>query len=203
MVVMPRTRRSLAPTLLLVAFGLVPGWVAQAGCAAGSDAPREPAAAESAGEALPARAFELHTRGFAALENEQPVDAEAAYEELTEVAPADPLPWANLAVAQLRQQKTEDALASVGQALQRVDAQSGEGGAPAGAVHAIQGAVLDWVGRSEDALAAYRAAAEAAPGDPETLYSLYRLEDPDRRAADAVIAEWARQRWLTHVRENG
>lgn len=34
-------------------------------------------------------------------------------------------------------------------------------------------------------------------------YDELAADDRDRRAADAVIAEWARQRWLKHLRENG
>jgi tetratricopeptide (TPR) repeat protein len=119
---------------------------------------------------VPAEAVELHARGLAALENEQPADAEVAYRALAERLPGDPLPWANLAVAQLRQQKTDEATASIAKALEVAP----EGSEVAGRLHAIRGAILDWTGDPEAALGAYRQAAELAPRDPEVLYSLYR-----------------------------
>ena len=183
MAAMPRLPLALAPLSVLAVL-----WTG-AGCAAAPDAPTAAAPAPAtgttqAGSPLPERAFELQARGLAALENEQPVEAEAVYRELAAVAPADGLPWANLAVAQLRQQKTDEALASIGEALARVET----GTEGAGAVHAVHGAILDWVGRPEEALAAYRAAAAAAPDDPETLYSLYRLAETLERPDEAQAA---------------
>jgi tetratricopeptide (TPR) repeat protein len=122
------------------------------------------------GEGVGPEAMDLHNRGFAALENEQPVEAEASYAELAERLPGDPLPWANLAVARLRQQETEGALEAVAKGLTAAP----EGGETAGHLHALRGAILDWAGKPEEALDSYRRAAELAPRDPEVLYALYR-----------------------------
>ena len=53
---------------------------------------------------------------------------------------------------------------------------AGEGGSGTlrGELFAIRGAILDWEGRSEEALESYRKALDADPDSPETLYTLYR-----------------------------
>ena len=61
--------------------------------------------------AVSPEAVELRNRGLAELENEKPELAEQAYRQLTEVAPKDPLGFANLAIAELRQQKNDAAMA--------------------------------------------------------------------------------------------
>lgn len=139
-------------------------------CSAEPSGPAPSEGGDAGGRAVPAEAVELHNRGFAALENEQPADAETAYEKLAELLPGDPLPWANLAVARLRQQETEEALQAVAKGLEA----AGEATEAAGRLHALRGAILDWAGRPEEALESYRRAAELAPTDPEVLYSLYR-----------------------------
>ncbi len=64
----------------------------------------------------PDRAVELRNRGFGELENEQPAKAEQAFRELAELTPDDPLPFANLAISLLRQQKTDEAMAAIAKA---------------------------------------------------------------------------------------
>jgi Tfp pilus assembly protein PilF len=123
--------------------------------------------ANGARGALPSeRAFELRNLGFAELENEQPGRAEAAFEELSRLLPDDPLPWANLAIARLRQQENDAALEAVARAIALAPGRAD--------LLAIRGEVLQWSGRPADAMAAFAAAAEAAPDDPETQYSLLR-----------------------------
>ncbi|HVR30535.1 MAG TPA: tetratricopeptide repeat protein, partial [Thermoanaerobaculia bacterium] len=67
--------------------------------------------------ALPPEAYELRNLGLAQLENERPGDAEATYHELIQAAPREPLGHANLAIALLRQQKFDQALGAIDQAL--------------------------------------------------------------------------------------
>ncbi len=129
------------------------------------------------------RAVTLNQKALAQLENEQPAKAAELYRQLTQVVPGDPLPWADLAVAQLRQQETDAALQSVAHAIELAPKR--------GDVLAIKGAILDWTGRSEAALAAYRKAAELAPEDPQILYALLRQAVS---SGDQEAATWALER---------
>ncbi|MEM8963868.1 MAG: tetratricopeptide repeat protein, partial [Acidobacteriota bacterium] len=113
------------------------------------------------------RAIELRNQGFAELENERPEAAEGLYTELAKVVPDDPLPWANLAIAQLRQQKFDDAKSSIGKALRLTPDEA--------ALLAIEGDVYQWSGDLDGALERYRRAVTANPNDPEVLYGLYNL----------------------------
>ncbi len=110
---------------------------------------------------------ELKILGLAQLENEQPQKAEATFQTLAKVKPDDPLPWANLAVARLRQQEGEAALEAVDQALEKAP------GNPE--VLAIRGEILQWEGRETEALEVLREAATGASENPEILYGLYRI----------------------------
>src|SRR3954469_13646592 len=67
--------------------------------------------------AVPDRAAELRWRGLAELENERPADAEATFTALARLAPDDPLPHADLAIALLRQQKGAAAITEIDRAL--------------------------------------------------------------------------------------
>jgi Tfp pilus assembly protein PilF len=143
---------------------------------------------------LPDRALELRNLGYAELENEQPARAEAAFEELAELVPDDPLPWANLAIARLRQQKSEGALEAVDEALALAPGRAD--------LLAIRGEVLQWSGRPADALAAFAAAAEAAPDDPETQYSLLRQSANAPSPESESLAAEALRRLATLRPEN-
>lgn len=112
------------------------------------------------------KAIELRNLGLAQLENEQPNQAEATFGELAKAAPDDPLAYANLAIATLRQQKSEEALKWIDQALAKAPGRAD--------LLALRGDVLQWSGRSEEALAAYRQAATAAPDRVDIQYSLYQ-----------------------------
>ena len=114
----------------------------------------------------------LRSLGLAQLENERTGDAAETFRKLAKLVPDDPLPYADLAVAALRQQKSEEAAAAIAQAL----AKAPPGRADLLAVLlAIQGDVLQWSGKGEEALAVYRKAAAAAPDRVEIQYGLYRL----------------------------
>ncbi|HEV7518477.1 MAG TPA: FG-GAP-like repeat-containing protein, partial [Thermoanaerobaculia bacterium] len=119
--------------------------------------------------ALPPRAIELRDLGVAQLENERPAEAEKTFAELVKLAPEDPLGYADLAVAVLRQQHYDAALAEVDQALAKAPGRAD--------LLALRGEVLQWAGRPEEALASFdRAvtAASAAGDDVEVLYAAYR-----------------------------
>lgn len=131
---------------------------------------------------LPERAMELRNLGLAQLENEQPAEAEATFRELLKSAPADPLPYANLAVSALRQQKNEEALTWIDQALAKAPGRAD--------LLALRGDVLQWSGKAEESLAEYRKAAAADPDRVEVQWSLYQQAlTTEGEAAEAVIAQ--------------
>lgn len=111
----------------------------------------------------------LHGIGYAQLENEREVEAESTYLELIELAPDEPLGHANLAVALLRQDRKDAALAAIEHAL--------ELGGNRADLLLIRGDILQWSSRHEEALVEYRRAASTAPDDPETQYALFRHAD--------------------------
>jgi tetratricopeptide (TPR) repeat protein len=135
---------------------------------------------------LPERALELRNLGIAQLENEQPAKAEATFRELAKAVPADPLPFADLALSLLRQQKNDAALEAVEQALTLAPGPPGRAD-----LLALRGDILQWSGRSDEALAAYRQAAAADPGRVEVQFSLFQQAAAlgDTEAAQAGIAE--------------
>src|SRR5206468_2943006 len=97
----------------------------------------------------------LRTLGLAQLENERPGEAAETFRKLAALTPDDPLPYADLAVAALRQQKSDEAASAVAQALSKAPGR--------GDLLALQGDVLQWSGKDEEALAVYRKAAATAP----------------------------------------
>ncbi len=109
----------------------------------------------------------LRSLGLAQLENERTGEAAETFRKLAGLTPGDPLPYADLAVAALRQQKSDEAMSSITQALAKAPGRAD--------LLAIQGDVLQWSGKSEEALAVYRKAAQAAPDRVEIQYALYRL----------------------------
>jgi Tfp pilus assembly protein PilF len=133
--------------------------------------------------ALPPRAIELRDIGVAQLENERPAEAEKTFAELVRLAPEDPLGYADLAVAALRQQHYDVALAQVDQAL---------GKAPGRAdLLALRGEVLQWQGKPEASLASFDRAVTAAPDDVEILYAAYREATTAAAAAGGKAEELA------------
>lgn len=109
----------------------------------------------------------LHGIGYAQLENEREAEAESAYRELIELVPDEPLGHANLAIALLRQDRQEAALAAIDRAL--------ELGGDRADLLLIRADILQWTGgRNDEALEVYRRAARAAPDDPEAQYALFR-----------------------------
>ncbi|HYG64861.1 MAG TPA: FG-GAP-like repeat-containing protein, partial [Thermoanaerobaculia bacterium] len=128
---------------------------------------------------IPEKAIELRNLGLAQLENERAGEAEASFRRLAQAVPDDPLPYANLAVAALRQQKSDEALRWIGQALSKAPGRAD--------LLTIQGDVLQWSGRMDEALTSYRKAAAAAPAHPEIQYALYR--QAESTGDDAAMAE--------------
>src|SRR5687768_10418786 len=88
--------------------------------------------------ALPPEAYELRNLGLAQLENERAGDAEGTYRKLVAVVPRDPLGHANLAIALLRQQKFDEALAAIDRAHELQPARAD--------LVAIKGEILMWQG---------------------------------------------------------
>jgi tetratricopeptide (TPR) repeat protein len=129
------------------------------------------------------QAAALRNLGLGYLENERPDEAAETFRKLAQLTPADPLPYANLAIAALRQQKSEDAQSSIAQALAKAPGRAD--------LLAIQGDVLQWAGKNDEALAAYRQAAAAAPDRVDFQYSLYRqaAQSTGQPEADAALAD--------------
>ena len=125
------------------------------------------------------QAARLRTLGIAQLENERPGEAGETFLQLAKLTPDDPLPWANLAIAGLRQQKSEEAASAITRALAKAPGRAD--------LLAIQGDILQWSGKDEEALAAYRKAAAAAPDRVTIQYALYhqaaQSSSPDAEAA--------------------
>ncbi|HWM92178.1 MAG TPA: FG-GAP-like repeat-containing protein [Thermoanaerobaculia bacterium] len=132
---------------------------------------------------LSEKAVELRNLGLAQLENELPAQSEATFRELVKAAPGDSLPYANLAVSLLRQQKNDEALSWIDQALAKAPGRAD--------LLALRGDVLQWSGKVEEALAAYRQAASADPGRVYVQFSLYQQASSlgDTEAAQAATAE--------------
>jgi len=116
--------------------------------------------------ALPERGLTLRDLGIAQLENERPADAEKAFADLLKVVPEDPLGYADLAVAALRQQHYPEALAAVDKALAKAPGRAD--------LLALRGEVLQWMGRHAEAVQSLDRAVAAAPDDVEILYAAYR-----------------------------
>ncbi len=115
--------------------------------------------------AVSPEAANLRDRGFAELENENPDQAEATYRRLIELVDDDPLGHGNLAIALLRQQKYDDALAAIEKALELAPNRPD--------LMAIRSEVRQWMGDLEGALADLDQASQAAPSDLEILYATY------------------------------
>lgn len=115
---------------------------------------------------LPAQAYELRNLGLARLENERPAEAEETYRRLLEIVPEEPLGWANLAIALLRQQEYSAASTAIDRALELAPGR--------GDLLAIRGEILLWSGEREEALATLERAHDASPENVEILYALYR-----------------------------
>jgi Tfp pilus assembly protein PilF len=128
---------------------------------------------------VPEEALTLRNLGIAQLENEQPVQAEETFRRLVKVTPADPLPYANLAIACLRQQKLQEAASWIAQAVAKAPNRAD--------VLWLQGDVLQVSGKHEEALAAYRKAAAAAPNRVDIWYSVYR--QASNLSAEAALEE--------------
>ncbi|TNF82695.1 MAG: tetratricopeptide repeat protein, partial [Acidobacteria bacterium] len=116
--------------------------------------------------AMSDEAVRLRNLSLAHLENEQPAQAEESLSRLIEVAKDDPLPYANLAVATMRQQRFDEALKWINKALE-IDPKDA-------ALLTIKADVLQWSGSPDKAFELYRQAAALAPNRADTQYALYR-----------------------------
>jgi tetratricopeptide (TPR) repeat protein len=108
----------------------------------------------------------LRNLGLGQLENEQPAQSAETFRKLAQAMPNDPLPYANLAVAALRVQNSEEAVSWINQALAKAPGRAD--------LLMIQGDILQWSGKDEEALAAYRKSAAAAPDSVFAWYAVYR-----------------------------
>jgi hypothetical protein len=144
--------------------------------------------------AVPPSALALRDTGLAQLENETPAEAQETFGRLAREVAGDPLPWANLAVAALRQQRHVEALGAADRALSLAPARAD--------LLAIRAAVLEWSGRTEAALPVYRQAAAAAPGDVELHYALYRLASSLEGDAATAATDFALERLVRLRPEN-
>src|SRR5262249_48768005 len=129
-------RAMLRPALQFLAFALL---------AVAPQAPGPPGP-------VPPEAAVLRGLGLAQLENERPGEAAETFRKLAELTPADPLPDADPAVAALRLQKSDEATAAIAQALAKAPPSRAD---LLAVLLAIRGDVLQWSGKSEEALAAY------------------------------------------------
>ena len=125
-------------------------------------------------------AMELRDTGYAELENEKDAEAESTFRELIKAAPRDPLGHANLAIALLRQQKQDEALAAIDDALKLAPGRAD--------LVAIRADVLSWAGQTDAALALYRQAFRAQPNNPELVYALFRHAGTLRETSDTAQA---------------
>lgn len=124
--------------------------------------------------------FALRDLGLAQLENDRPEEAMPTFRRLTELRPKDPLPWANLAIANLRRQEPAAARQAIERALRHA--------AERPDLLAISALVAEWEGDLERALRIASRAAAAAPQDVELQFQLLRMAD----AAGGSQAEAAR-----------
>ncbi|MEJ2084738.1 MAG: CRTAC1 family protein [Acidobacteriota bacterium] len=118
------------------------------------------------GSEISPEALRLRNEGLAGLENEQPKQAEEAFLQLSTQVPSDPLPWADLAIARLRQQEFDAAEEALATALKLSPEDP--------RLLSIRAEILQWSGSPEEALALLRRAAEAAPEDVAIQYALWR-----------------------------
>ncbi len=138
------------------------------------------------------QALELRDRAIAALENEQPAEAEGPLRELVALTPKDPLAFANLTIVALRQQQATDAAASITKALALAPKRPD--------LLALRAEVELWNGEVDAAVASFLSAARAAKDDPETWYGVLRATqaaaDVERvaGAADEALEALARLR---------
>ena len=136
-------------------------------------------------------ALGLRQRGLAELENEQYSAAASTFVELTRQAPDDPLPYANLAIAYLRQARLGEARSALARAFPLAPGRAD--------LVAIEGEIAAAEGDLEGALALFRAAAESVPDRVDLQFALFRHgdamgDDPGGAAMDAALVQLTRLR---------
>ncbi|HVS62895.1 MAG TPA: CRTAC1 family protein [Thermoanaerobaculia bacterium] len=140
------------------------------------------------------QALELRNLGISQLENEENEAAAETFLEITRLEPADPLGFADLAIARLRTQSTQPALAAINLALTRARDRPD--------LLAIKADIAAWMSEPEVALELYRRAADAAPEDPRIQYALLRHADTYRSEAASEAAGAALERLVRLRPEN-
>ncbi len=140
-----------------------------------------PASTTLAQKTVSKQAIELRNHGIAELENEKPELAEEPFRQLAELLPKDPIGLGNLAIAELRQQKNDAAIATIDRALELAPGRAD--------LLAIKSEVLQWTGDLEGALELMEQAAGAAPEDLEILYAAYQLANTLRTDAAEAVAD--------------
>ncbi len=160
----PPLRAAAVAALALAAVGLV-------GCTERKAAP------EPLDDATYDRVVGLFYAGLGALDSGvQNELAASLFTTVTQLAPHEPAAWANLAVTRLRMQQTEAAA----EALAGADFDDSR-------LTFIEGLIASRSGRPDEALAAWRAAAEANPNDLQAQYAL--VQELARQASADAEAE--------------
>ncbi len=146
----------------------------------------DPASQASNSRHIDAAALDLRSRGIAELENEDNDAAESTFATLAQRVIGDPLPFANLAIARLRQQDFEGAQAAVDQALALTPEDA--------RVLAVQAEILRWQNDFDGAVAVYRKVALARPDDVQAQFAAYEVASVVRTEQGEQFANTLLQR---------
>jgi hypothetical protein len=109
----------------------------------------------------------IRTMGLAYLEENNLTEAEAEFRRLTELAPDEPLGYANLGLALLRQARYDEAAEAIGQAKDLDDSDP--------EIRLLLAKTFELTDRRADALAELRDAIAAAPEHVKSYYALAEL----------------------------
>lgn len=161
-VMLKSSARFLCFSSLVILFGLV-------GCSSMNSKPDVIDTQEKTLGPISPKLKEKFGDALILLRNEQYIEAEIAFLDITAKHPDYPGPWSNLAVAQNKQDKYEDALLSLDKALQ-LD----EGFCQA---HSLKGVSLREMGKFQEAKKQYERAIKCNPEDNLSIYNLGVLSD--------------------------
>ncbi|MCC7020309.1 MAG: VCBS repeat-containing protein [Ardenticatenales bacterium] len=167
----PRPRRRAAHAAALAAVALVA--VGLVGCTKrkAEPAPLDPATYD--------RVVGLFYSGLGALDSGVQNDLAAAmFTTMTQLAPAEPAGWANLAVARLRMGDSDAAATALAEADKDVDDSR---------ITFLGGLIASRTGNAEEALTLWRAAIEKDPGNLRAQYAL--IQELARQASPEAEAE--------------
>lgn len=167
----PQPRRRAAHAAVLAAVALVA--VGLVGCTKrkAEPAPLDPATYD--------RVVGLFYSGLGALDSGVQNDLAAAmFTTMTQLAPAEPAGWANLAVARLRMGDSDAAATALAEADKDVDDSR---------ITFLGGLIASRTGNAEEALTLWRAAIEKDPGNLRAQYAL--IQELARQASPEAEAE--------------